>query len=111
MPGVRGRIVGQEEDRSAGPGQRPGGWARPDESGCPAGYPIQLPELLENVSWGGGTPAYWAGKQLTLTSDGATDAPGATSHADFLQSWDPTALSTMVAQCINVAPSTTSTCG
>jgi len=63
------------------------------------------------VSWGGGTPAYWAGKQLTLTSDGATDAPGATSHADFLQSWDPTALSTMVAQCINVAPSTTSTCG
>lgn len=77
---------------------------------CPAGYPIKLPELLENVSWGDGTPGYWTGKQIWLSSDSTTDAPGATSHADFLQSWSPTALSTMVTQCINTTPST-STCG
>ncbi|WP_374969246.1 DUF1996 domain-containing protein [Terrabacter sp. BE26] len=78
---------------------------------CPAGYPIKLPELLENVSWGDGTPGYWAGKQLRLTSDGPADAPGATSHADFLQSWEPAALTTMVAHCINVAPPSTGECG
>jgi len=78
---------------------------------CPAAYPIKLPELLENVSWGDGTPGYWAGKQLSLSSDGPTDPPGTTSHADFLQTWDPTALSTMVTQCINTAPAATSTCG
>jgi len=78
---------------------------------CPTAYPIKLPELLENVSWGDGTPGYWTGKQLTLSSDGPTDAPGTTSHADFLQSWDPTALSTMVTQCINTTPTTTSACG
>lgn len=78
---------------------------------CPTGYPIKLPELLENVSWGDGTPGYWTGKHLALSSDGPTDLPGATSHADFFQTWDPTALSTMVSQCINTTPAVTSTCG
>lgn len=78
---------------------------------CPPGYPIKLPELLENISWGDGTPGYWIGKQLKLASDGPADAPGSTSHADLLQSWGPDALATMVAECINVAPSSTSRCG
>lgn len=78
---------------------------------CPPGYLIKLPELLENISWGDGTPGYWIGKQLKLASDGPADAPGSTSHADFLQSWGPDALATMVAECINVAPSSTSRCG
>jgi Domain of unknown function (DUF1996) len=78
---------------------------------CPAGYPIRLPELLENVSWGNGLASYWTGKQLTLSSDHPGDAPGSSAHADFLQSWVPTALQTMVEQCINVAPTATANCG
>jgi hypothetical protein len=62
--------------------------------GCPAGYPIKLMTLRENISWqyaGDGT-------DVTLSS-----GPGYTAHADFLNSWVPSGLSRMLTRCIDTS--------
>ncbi|MBP9761784.1 DUF1996 domain-containing protein [Candidatus Saccharibacteria bacterium] len=61
--------------------------------GCPAGYPIKLPELTMNTSW----DYRGNGKDLVLSSGSIYSY-----HADFLNAWDPAFFKQMVDTCINV---------
>lgn len=66
--------------------------AYPTSSGCPPAYPRKLMTLRENISWkyaGDGT-------DVTLSS-----GPGYTAHGDLLNSWDSTALKSLLYHCID----------
>jgi Domain of unknown function (DUF1996) len=66
--------------------------AYPTSSGCPAAYPRKVMTLRENISWqyaGDGT-------DVALSS-----GPGYTAHGDFLNSWDPTALKSLLYHCVD----------
>jgi hypothetical protein len=65
--------------------------AYPSASGCPAGHPVAMPELVVDVAYVfSGDPS-----QLRLASGSVLGG-----HADFLNGWDPAALEELVRACL-----------
>ena len=65
---------------------------------CPTGFPYKIPELTIVTSWDYRS----TGKDITLSSGmGMAAGQGFTYHADFWNTWEPTALQNMINTCIN----------
>lgn len=100
--------LGNTADYSGRPGAVTNHLAYPVGGGarmsCPPSFPIRLPRLRENIQWN----YQGDGRDVRLASDMAPGAPGGVSiHADFLQSWQPSALQQMISTCINTTRSDT----
>jgi len=79
----------------AGAGQRNVVYAT--RQGCPAGHPVAIPELVVHVHY-----PISRGDGLTLSmGPTANTMPGSiyTAHADFINAWDPSVLSSLVSAC------------
>jgi hypothetical protein len=64
---------------------------------CPAGYPVAIPQLIVHVHY-----PISSGAGLTLSmSPTMNTMPGSidTTHADFVNAWEPAVLSRLVARC------------
>jgi hypothetical protein len=66
--------------------------AYPTAAGCPAGFPVKLMTLRENISW----DYRGNGRNVRISS-----GPGYTAHADFLNSWTAPGLTDMLDDCVN----------
>ena len=69
-------------------------------AGCPAAYPIQLPQLTMNVRYGV-TNCIAAGCYLASDRSAGCSVPGCSLHADFWNTWNQTALQNIVTTILN----------
>jgi len=74
--------------------------AYPTGYGCPAGYPVAIPEIQLRVQYD-----YYADRSSwRLSSDNYSGAPGGySSHADWFNGWDRTILDSIRANCWSVS--------
>lgn len=70
----------------------------PSGDTCPDGFEIDLPRLVEHVTWN-------TTDASTMHLATATDLHGETLHADFVNSWDQQKLEELVNTCIRTAAS------
>jgi hypothetical protein len=75
----------------------------PEFSTCPSTHPITLPAITEHFDYlitKTSAPAYWR-----LSSDLYSPSlkGGFSAHADWMNGWDPTTMTTIVTQCLNKA--------
>ncbi len=74
-------------------------FAYPVSSACPTGYPFPVPQLSEKFKY----DHIPARAKLTFSPPpgGTAFMPTYTAHADFWNTWDPTALQYLVTKCLN----------
>ena len=73
----------------------------PDVSTCPATHPVTLPAITEHFDYPitqGSAPAFW---RLSSDMYSSSLKGGFSAHADWMNGWDSTTMSTIVTQCLN----------
>ena len=71
----------------------------PDDSACPAAYPVQMPQLSEKFKY----DHIPTGATLSFSADPGMAGlmPTYTAHADFWNTWNPVAMQYLVTNCLN----------